>query len=58
MVGATTGLLKQHGGTALVQHPDEAAHPSMPYTALAADHPDASLPVQEISQRIASFMLP
>jgi two-component system chemotaxis response regulator CheB len=50
--------IKEHGGTALVQHPDDAVHSSMPRSALAAVHPDASLTVQEISQRIiASFML-
>jgi two-component system chemotaxis response regulator CheB len=49
--------IKEHGGTALVQYPGEAEHSSMPRAALAADHPDASLTVQKISQRIASFML-
>ena len=43
------------GGTALVQDPGEAATPSMPLTAMEADHPDAYLPVDEIAQRVKIF---
>lgn len=46
--------IKEHGGTALVQHPEEAEKPSMPHAALAEDHPEP-LPIQEIAQRVASF---
>jgi chemotaxis response regulator CheB len=45
----------KHGGTALVQDPEEAEAPSMPHTALIADHPDACLPVEEIAQRVRLF---
>ena len=44
-------IIRDHGGTALVQDPEEAAMPSMPPSALAADHPDASVPVAEIARR-------
>jgi two-component system chemotaxis response regulator CheB len=47
--------ITEHGGTALVQHPKEAATPSMPIAAIAADHPDACLTVEEIAKRIRSF---
>ena len=47
--------IKHHGGMALVQAPEEAAVPSMPHAALAADHPDAWLPVQELAQRVRAF---
>ena len=46
--------IKEHGGTALVQHPEGAETPSMPHAALTEDHPEA-LPIQEIAQRVASF---
>jgi two-component system chemotaxis response regulator CheB len=45
----------KHGGTALVQDPVEAAAPSMPLSALRADHPDACLPFDEIAQRVRVF---
>ena len=38
----------EHGGTALVQDPDEAVTPSMPHAALLADHPDGCLTIEEI----------
>ena len=47
--------IKAHGGTSLVQLPNEAENPSMPRAAIAADHPDASLTIQEIAQRVAGF---
>ena len=47
--------IKGYGGTALVQHPDDAAVPSMPLAALIGDHPDACLPIQDIAQRVAAF---
>jgi two-component system chemotaxis response regulator CheB len=52
-----TGLraIKEHGGTALVLHPEDAAMPFMPRAAIAAGHPDACLPVQEIVQFVGSF---
>jgi hypothetical protein len=39
----TEGLrsIKDHGGEALVQHPEHAAIPSMPKAAILMDHPDA-----------------
>jgi two-component system chemotaxis response regulator CheB len=45
----------EHGGTALVQNPDESRSPSMPLAAIMADHPDACLPVEEIAQRVRAF---
>lgn len=47
--------IKKHGGTALVQHPDEAAQPSMPYAAMKADHPEAWLRTDEIAERVLAF---
>ena len=45
----------EHGGTALVQNPDEAIAPSMPRAAIMADHPDACLPIEAIVGRVAAF---
>jgi two-component system chemotaxis response regulator CheB len=45
----------EHGGTALVQNPDEAAAPSMPRAAIMADHPDACLPIEGIVRRVCAF---
>ncbi len=47
--------IAEHGGTALVQDPDEAVAPSMPRAAILADHPDACLPVEEIIRRVRAF---
>ena len=47
----------EHGGTSLVQSPDEAANSSMPRSAILADHPDAVLSVEEIARRVHSFCL-
>jgi hypothetical protein len=47
--------IKEHGGIALVQHPEDAAVPFMPRAAIAAVHPDACRPVQEIAQLVRSF---
>jgi two-component system chemotaxis response regulator CheB len=44
-----------HGGTALVQDPDEAVASGMPQAALMADHPDACLPVEKIALRVRAF---
>jgi chemotaxis response regulator CheB len=38
-----------------VQHPDEADIASMPLAAIAADHPDACLRIDQIAQRVAAF---
>lgn len=45
----------EHGGTALVQDPQEAVAPSMPRAAMMADYPDACLPIAEIAQRMRAF---
>jgi two-component system chemotaxis response regulator CheB len=45
----------EHGGTALVQNPNEAVSPSMPQAAIMADHPDACLPIEEITRRVCAF---
>jgi two-component system chemotaxis response regulator CheB len=47
--------IAEHGGTALVQNPDEAEAPSMPRAAIMADHPDACLPIKEIARRVRAF---
>jgi two-component system, chemotaxis family, protein-glutamate methylesterase/glutaminase len=47
--------ITEHGGTALVQDPKEAETPSMSRAAIAADHPDACLTVEEIAKRVRSF---
>jgi len=49
--------IKDHGGTALVQHPEDAAMPFMPRAAIAVGHPDACLPVQKIAQRVGRILL-
>jgi two-component system chemotaxis response regulator CheB len=47
--------IKEHGGIALVQHPDDAETPFMPRAAIAAVLPDACLPAQEIGQMLVSL---
>lgn len=47
--------IAEHGGTALVQAPEEAVAPGMPLAAMMADHPDACLPVAEIGRRASLF---
>ena len=46
--------IKDHGGETLVQHPEDAAIPSMPKAAIVMDHPDACLSVEEIVKRVKS----
>jgi two-component system, chemotaxis family, protein-glutamate methylesterase/glutaminase len=47
--------IKAFGGVSIVQQPEEAATPSMPHAALLRDHPDASLPIEEIARLVAAF---
>jgi two-component system chemotaxis response regulator CheB len=47
--------IKENGGIALVQDPREALAPSMPRTAIAADHPDLCLSIEEIADFVAAF---
>jgi two-component system chemotaxis response regulator CheB len=47
--------IAEHGGTAFVQDPKEAANPSMPSAAIAADHPHGCLSIEEIAKRVGSF---
>ena len=51
---AAIGLrtVKEQGGLAFVQRPEEAAIPSMPRSAIAAGYPDAVLSAREIAQRV------
>jgi two-component system chemotaxis response regulator CheB len=46
--------IKRMGGRVFVQDPEEAPFPSMPLSAIAADHPDAVLPVSELGAAIAA----
>lgn len=48
-------IIKEHGGTTLVQHPDEAEKPSMPNSAVGADHPDLVLPIRDIARLVSLF---
>lgn len=52
---AGLAMIRQHGGTALVQHPNTAEAPSMPLTAMRVDHPDEFLLVVELAERVRSF---
>ncbi len=54
----TAGLLaiKQRGGTAIVQHPDDALYPSMPRSALAHVDVDYSVPLREIGPLLATLV--
>lgn len=47
--------IKEHGGTALVQRPQDALTPSMPLSAIAAVHPDAVLSISEIVQCVVAL---
>ncbi len=49
--------INERGGAALVQHPDEAFKSSMPYAALASDHPEV-LSIAAIAQRVQRFCFP
>ncbi len=51
----TAGLwdVKRHGGLAIVQHPEEAAFPSMPLSALRSVEADYTLPLVEIGPTLA-----
>jgi two-component system chemotaxis response regulator CheB len=45
----------EHGGMTLVQNPDEAAAPSMPFAAIMANHPDVCLPIEDIVRHVRAF---
>ena len=48
---------KNHGGTPLVLHPEDAAMPLMPQAFVAAGHPNACLPVPNIAPTtVAQFL--
>jgi two-component system chemotaxis response regulator CheB len=54
----TAGLIEvqQHGGTTVVQHPDDAASPSMPSSALRHVKVNHCLPLQEIPALLAGLV--
>lgn len=47
-------IIRRHGGTAVVQCPDEAANPEMPISAMLTSHPYV-LSLAKISHRVADF---
>ena len=49
-------LIKEYGGTALVQHPETAEIPSMPREAMILDYPEV-ISVEQIAERVHSFCL-
>jgi two-component system CheB/CheR fusion protein len=53
----TLGLraIKEAGGVAMVQSPDEAEHPRMPESALATGLVDLSLPVAQLAENLAAY---
>jgi two-component system chemotaxis response regulator CheB len=55
----TAGLLsvKRHGGVAIVQDPDDAAHPDMPRNALAHVDVDYCLPISEIAATLTNLVI-
>lgn len=47
-------VIKQHEGRVVIQRPEEAIDRSMPKMAIARDHPDACLSVEEIAKLMES----
>jgi two-component system chemotaxis response regulator CheB len=47
--------IKAAGGVSIVQHPGEAAHPSMPTSAILYDHVDAILPLDRIAEALITL---
>ena len=52
VIAASHGGVEEHGGEAIVQDPQEAMAPEMPPAAIAADYPDACLPLNAIPERV------
>lgn len=48
-------VVKERGGVTLVQRPEDAEQPPMPWTAMLVDHPDGILPANEIAERMAAL---
>jgi two-component system, chemotaxis family, protein-glutamate methylesterase/glutaminase len=55
---AANGVLavQRGGGVVLVQDPKTADHPGMPEAAIALDHPDFILPLDEIAGKLLSLL--
>jgi two-component system chemotaxis response regulator CheB len=51
-------IIKECGGKALVQDPEEASTPAMPRSAIMVDHPDDCLPAKDIAERVRVFCSP
>ncbi len=49
--------IKEHGGLALVQDPEEAVMPSMPHSAIASAHPDGCVPIRLLAKRVSNLSL-
>ncbi len=48
-------VIRERGGRALVQRPEEAVASSMPHSAMMADHPDACLSAGDLAQQVRAF---
>jgi two-component system chemotaxis response regulator CheB len=49
------GIVKQHGGRTLVQHPEDALYSGMPESAIELVGPDAVLPAAELGAAIVEY---
>jgi two-component system chemotaxis response regulator CheB len=50
------GVIKEHGGIALVQDPDEAQFPGMPTSAIGSVNVDAVLPMRALIERVLELV--